>query len=295
MKKKSLCIWGLVALTVFLGGCSCARQNVTGNATDESAMSQDSNYSGETDRTEGTQNETEGSQTGNTQGQTEPQQEQSNIESEESQSEYSEDRIPASVITQYWSDRELSNPEEVYPGFRITVGKNGDNTYFPVWYHDKAGLTIWEQGGQFVLKTVTAEKKLEHRFLIRDNMREAINGTRLAVDDFTGNGKPELMIRYWYGTSPTLTTPGESIQHIEFYDLETLSSYEIDTGYEEALQKEYGLDLNYIKSDWDNGIHMYYRITDDPYERYLHIKLTFSEEDQKFVYDGKPLGAETVK
>ena len=53
--------------------------------------------------------------------------------------------------------------------------------------------------------------------------------------------------------------------------------------------------MNNIKSDWDNGIHMYYRITGDPYERYLHIKLTFSEEEQKFVYDGKPLGAETVK
>ena len=71
MRKKSLCIWGMIALTIFLGGCSCARQNATGNAPDESSMSQDSNHSGETDRTEGAQNETEGSQNDNPQGQTE--------------------------------------------------------------------------------------------------------------------------------------------------------------------------------------------------------------------------------
>lgn len=217
-------------------------------------------------------------------------------ESEESQSGYSEDGIPTSVFSEYWSDRELKNPEEVYPGFRVTLEKNSVyGTYSPVWWHEETDLTIREDRGYFILKTQTAERKLENLFCLRDYGKPLIKGTRLAVDDFTGNGKPELMIRYLEWDSGTLSTPGINIQHIEFFDLETLSSREIDTGYEEALQKEYGLDLNNIKSDWDNGIHMYYRITDDPYERYLHIKLTFSEEEQKFVYDGKPLGAETVK
>lgn len=57
------------ALTVLLGGCSCARRNTTGDTPDKSAMSQDSYYSGETDKAEDSE-----------------------------------------------SDRELNNPEEVYPG-----------------------------------------------------------------------------------------------------------------------------------------------------------------------------------
>ena len=72
-------------------------------------------------------------------------------------------------------------------------------------------------------------------FDLRDYGKYEIDGTRLAVDDFTGNGKPELMIRYREWDSGTLSTPGINIQHIEFYDLETLSPCEIDTGYEEEL------------------------------------------------------------
>ena len=37
---------------------------------------------------------------------------------------------------------------------------------------------------------------------------------------------------------------------------------------------------------------MYYLIADD---NYLHIRLTFSEEEQKFVYDGTPIGIEKEK
>lgn len=279
MRKKYLCIWGMVALTVFLGGCSCARQNVTGNATDESAMSQDSNHSGETDRTEGAQNETEGSQTGNTQGQTESQQEQSNIV-----------KIPITYLTVYWTDSEIEKTDKYYPGFTIyTEYHKDDDSYRQAWYHEATGLTILNEGDYIILRTPDAEKKINW---LNISGEEAINGVRLAVDNFVGNGKPELMIRSIDRTQATLYTPGYSIQYMEIYDLETLCPYEIDTGYEEALQKEYNLNMNYIKSEWDDGIHMYYLIADGDY---LHIRLTFSEEEQKFVYDGTPIGIEKEK
>ena len=279
MKKKSLCIWGMIALTIFLGGCSCARQNVTGNVPDESSMSQDSNHSGETDRTEESQNETEDSQTGNIQEQTESQQEQSNIV-----------KIPITYLTVYWTDSEIEETDKYYPGFTIyTEYHKDDDSYRQAWYHEATGLTILNEGDYIILRTPDAEKKINW---LNISGEEAINGVRLAVDNFVGNGKPELMIRSIDRTQATLYTPGYSIQYMEIYDLETLCSYEMDTGYEEALQKEYNLDMNYIESEWDDGIHMYYLIADD---NYLHIRLTFSEEEQKFVYDGTPIGIEKEK
>ena len=279
MRKKSLCICGMVVLTILLSGCSCARQNATGNVPDESSMSQDSNHSGETDRTEGAQNETEGSQTGNTQGQTEPQQEQSNIV-----------KIPITYLTVYWTDSEIEETDKYYPGFTIyTEYHKDDDSYRQAWYHEATGLTILNEGDYIILRTPDAEKKINW---LNISGEEAINGVRLAVDNFVGNGKPELMIRSIDQTPATLYTPGYSIQYMEIYDLETLCSYEMDTGYEEALQKEYNLDMNYIKSEWDDGIHMYYLIADGDY---LHIRLTFSKEEQKFVYDGTPVGIEKEK
>ena len=279
MRKKYLCIGGIVALTILLSGCSCARQNATGNVPDESSMSQDSNHSGETDRTEESQNETEDSQTGNIQEQTESQQEQSNIV-----------KIPITYLTVYWTDSEIEETDKYYPGFTIyTEYHKDDDSYRQAWYHEATGLTILNEGDYIILRTPDAEKKINW---LNISGEEAINGVRLAVDNFVGNGKPELMIRSIDRTQATLYTPGYSIQYMEIYDLETLCPYEIDTGYEEALQKEYNLNMNYIKSEWDDGIHMYYLIADGDY---LHIRLTFSEEEQKFVYDGTPIGIEKEK
>lgn len=283
MKKKSLCIWGMIALTIFLGGCSCARQNVTGNVPDESSMSQDSNHSGETDRTEESQNETEDSQTGNIQEQTESQQEQSNIV-----------KIPITDLTVCWTDSEMKKKDKYYPGFTIyTEYHKDDDSYRRAWYHEATGLTVLNEGDYLILRTADAEKKIKPKGdYVNICGDEAINGVRLAVDNFVGSGKPELMIRNYNGEHGWGDVPGSSIQYIEFYDLETLCPYEIDTGYEEALQKEYNLDMSDIKSEWDDGIHMYYLIADG---NYLHIRLTFSEEEQKFVYDGTPIGIEKEK
>ena len=95
-------------------------------------------------------------------------------ESEESQSQYSQNGIPTSVFSEYWSDRELNNPEEVYPGFRVTLEKNSVyGTYSPAWWHEETGLTIRSDRGAIFLKTRRQKEnwKVCLTFVIMENMK----------------------------------------------------------------------------------------------------------------------------